>query len=163
VQAMLPRPLDRRGDECRAHAAPAPLTRDRHADLAEPERGLLDTQPADGFVAGDRDQGPVERPAGSARVHVHRRFRADSVTLLRNGGEQNRERESILVPHRTDLEPRIHETQSRRLQSQVSRALGCANGVAEREPEERPDRHVGDRIGDGSEEDSAPTDRLTSH
>lgn len=63
VQASLARPPDCRRDERRTHAAPAPLMRDHHADLAKPERSLLDAQRADDDVANDRDQRPIEFPA----------------------------------------------------------------------------------------------------
>jgi hypothetical protein len=60
------------------------------ADLAKPERSLLNAQRADDLVANDRDQRPIELPASGACVQSTGGLRADSVALLCNCGEQSR-------------------------------------------------------------------------
>jgi hypothetical protein len=112
VQAALARPLDRRFEEGRAHAAPAPLARYRHSDLAEPERASLEVQRRDELVVGDRDQHPVKGPACGARLDVDRRLCGDSVTFLGDGGVENRKREAIVLARGPDLELQIGHLQS---------------------------------------------------
>jgi hypothetical protein len=85
--------------------------RDSHPDLAEPEPAQLDMHRADDLGAGDRNERPVERPARGPRLDVDGRLRRDSVALLCDRGEQDCEREAVVVARGADLERRVGHAQ----------------------------------------------------
>src|SRR6266480_7533131 len=78
-------------------------------------RSHLEVQRADELGAGNRHQRLIERPARGAGLDVDGRLRGDSAALFRDRGEQERERDAIVVARRTDLERRIgHSANPRR-------------------------------------------------
>jgi hypothetical protein len=60
----------------------------------------------DDDVACNRDDEPVEPPARRTLLDVDGGLRGDSVALLGNAGEQDRERQAVLVGRRADPERR---------------------------------------------------------
>lgn len=104
VQPVRPRPLDRRGNERGADAAPAPGTVDEHPELGEAEWALEQVEDADGLAVRGRDQRPLEVPPRRTPLDVDGRLGPDRVALLRHGGVEERERKAVALVRRPDLD-----------------------------------------------------------
>ena len=61
---------------------------------------------ADDLAVGHREERGVQLPVRGTFLDVDGRLAGDPVAFLRDCGEQKRERETIVVTGRTDLEPR---------------------------------------------------------
>ena len=104
MQAALARPLDPGRHQRRADAAPAPLARDRHPDLGEPEPARIEVDRADDLRSRHGDERPFEVPGRGAGLDVHGRLRCDPVALLRDRSEDERHRETVVLDRGANVE-----------------------------------------------------------
>ena len=141
----------------RAHSiaaarSPEPTPRPRRSSATvirapRPEPAPPEMQRPDHLAVRDGDERSVECPARGARLDVDRRLRGDPVALLRDRGEQNRDRQAVVVERWTDLEPRAGHDSILACGSTVPLGTIAGRGSERRHPRRSSGGSRGDRPG----------------